>query len=129
MPDHGAVEVQLWVYERGGLRVFTRTTGGEGVRASFRLLDTHGDPIHGLCVLDHALPPPEIIADPEERRIARMSPPSTAPYEPGQAVLYSSLCAGTADLIASAPGMEDVTTRVSIVMGDITPVNVVFHPK
>jgi hypothetical protein len=129
VPDHDTVEVQLAVWERGGLRVFTRTSEGEPVKASFRLLDTHGDPVEGFCMLDHPLPPPEIIADLVERRNALTSPPSLAAYAPGQVVVYSSMCAGTADLIASAEGMEEVKTRVSIVIGDITPVNVVFHPK
>jgi hypothetical protein len=127
VPDHGSVEAQISANERGGLLVSTQGADGAPIEASVRLLDKLGVPVEGTLVLKPP-PVPAVRAD-TGRIVAPARAPQGAEIQPGRVAVYASWCAGTADIEVSAPGMETVTKRVAITVGELTPVSVVLRPK
>jgi hypothetical protein len=125
VPDHGELEVQMRAVERGGLKVSTHTEDGTPVDAALDLKDTRGESVDGLVVL--ANEPRGMY----EYGILEATPEVLLPGDltrtNGEAYVWSSWCAGTADLFVSAPGMVTSTIRVAIVAGELTPVNLVLH--
>ncbi len=135
VPDHGTQEIEMSASERGGLSVRVKSTNNAPVDATFQLLDDSGQALDDLTLLDRLPIPGEALKSvsvrAEEGRTYWIEEEHayTTPFTPGEVRLYASWCAGAPTLRVTAPGMETVTQRVSIVVGELTPVNVVLHPK
>jgi hypothetical protein len=135
VPESGSIEAAVTIVRRGGLRVAARMQNGTRVTpSSVQLLDPDGDAIDGVSVLGNPISSRDVtvfesrskvvvaVNDTEGNVLDRV-------YGGAPLFVYSSWCAGSADLVVAADGALPSTVRVSIVAGQVTPVDVVLRPK